>query len=183
MKKLAGTYFCGNQASDYAIKNGYLDYATLAKAFDAVLNNSIMEATADIGYWDMESGTIDNSEAIEELEERIEELNEELSNVEELAETPELEELNNATANAIKDKIAELEEEIEELENEQDDFPDVYQWYIVDDAGARILEEINEIVFYNSELDMYLWGVTHYGTSWSYVLTDIKLNCGEDAYK
>ena len=39
MKKileLSGEYFCGNKASDYAIQNGYLDYATLAKAFDAV---------------------------------------------------------------------------------------------------------------------------------------------------
>ena len=170
MKKLAGTYFCGNQASDYAIENGYLDYATLAKAFDAVLNNSIMEMTADIGYWDMESGTIDNSEAIEELEERIEELEEEK------------EEAGEEVTADIEAEISELEEEIEELENEQDDFPDVYQWYIVDDAGARILEEITEIVFYNSALDMYLWGVTHYGTSWSYVLTDIKLNCGDDAF-
>ena len=37
--KLSGTYFCGNEASDYAKENGFLDYATLAKAFDAVLNN------------------------------------------------------------------------------------------------------------------------------------------------
>ena len=183
MMKLAGTYFYGNQASDYAIENGYLDYATLAKSFDAVLNNSIMEMTADIGYWEMKSGRIDNSDAIKELEERIEELEEELSNVEELAKTPELEELNNATADAIREKISELEEEIEELEEEQDYYPEIFQWFIVSDNGARILEEINEIVFYNSELDMYLWGVTHYGTSWSYVLTDIKLNCGEDAYK
>ena len=40
--KLAGTYFCGNEASDYAKEKGYLDYATLAKAFDAALNNNIM---------------------------------------------------------------------------------------------------------------------------------------------
>lgn len=183
MMKLAGTYFCGNQASDYAIENGYLDYATLAKAFDAVLNNSIMEMTADIGYWDMESGNIDNSDRIEEIEEELESLEEDLEQARELAETPELEELNNVTIEAIEAKIEELEQEKEELENEQNDFPEVFQWYIVDDAGARILEEINEIVFYNSELDMYLWGVTHYGTSWSYVLTDIKLNCGEDAYR
>ena len=31
--KLSGEYFCGNKASDYAIKNGFLDYMTLAKAF------------------------------------------------------------------------------------------------------------------------------------------------------
>ena len=55
--KLAGTYFCGNEASDYAKENGFLDYATLAKAFDAVLNNDIIKNTSDIGYWDIENGS------------------------------------------------------------------------------------------------------------------------------
>lgn len=39
--KLSGEYFCGNKASDYAIKNGFLDYMTLAKAFDAVSSDII----------------------------------------------------------------------------------------------------------------------------------------------
>ena len=125
--KLAGTYFYGNEASEYAKENGYLDYATLAKAFDAVLNNSIINATCGIGYWEQESGFVENEE------------------------------------------------------DEDYCYPEIYQYYIVDDNGARILEECNEIVFYNEELDMYVWGVTHYGTSWSYVLTDIKLNCGNEA--
>lgn len=55
--KLMGTYFCGNEASDYAKEHGFLDYATLAKSFDAVLNNGIMQATSDIGYWDIENGS------------------------------------------------------------------------------------------------------------------------------
>lgn len=42
--------------------------------------------------------------------------------------------------------------------------PEVFQWYIVSDQGAEILQEINEIVYYNQEIDVYLWGVTHYGT-------------------
>lgn len=56
--------------------------------------------------------------------------------------------------------------------------PEIFQFYIVDDNGAEILQEINEIVFYNGALDVYLWGVTHWGTSWDYVLTDIPCNCG-----
>lgn len=44
-RKLAGAWFCGNEASDYAKEQGYLDYATLAKGFDAVINNSIMDIT------------------------------------------------------------------------------------------------------------------------------------------
>lgn len=158
MMKLSGTYFYGNQASSYAIKNGYLDYGTLAKAFDAVLNNYIRNY--DVDNWEMESGWIDNSDQIEELKEQLEEEEDE-------------------------EKIQELEEKIQELEEEQDEsyYPETYQDYIVSDNGAQILEDAGEIVWYNSELDMYVWSVTHYGTGWDYVLTNIKLNCGDDAYR
>lgn len=156
-------YFYGNKISDYGLENGYVDYRTFAKAFDAVLNNDIMNKTCDIGYWDQESGFVDNSDEIEELQEKIEELQDEITD----DTTPDQE-------NAINAKIEELQEKIEELENEQDELPEVFQWYIIDDNGARICKEFNEIVFYNEELDMYLWGVTHWGTSWDYVLTDIK---------
>ena len=61
-------------------------------------------------------------------------------------------------------------------ETEDDDYIEIYQYYIVSDSGARFLEEYtDEIVYYNEQLDMYLWGITHFGTSWDYVLTDIKL--------
>lgn len=152
-------YFYGNKVSDYGLEHGYVDYATLSKAFEGVLNNNIIEKTYDIGYWEQESGFVDNSKEIEALQEMIAELEEQEDSEEE---------------------IAELEERIEELEDEQNSYPDIFQYYIVDDNGARILKEINEIVFYNEELDMYVWGVTHYGTSWSYVLTDIKIVLDEE---
>lgn len=109
-------YYYGNAISKYGLENGRVDYATLAKCFDAVLNNDIMNLTYDIGYWEQVSGTVNNS-------------------------------------------------------NEE-----VFQWYIVDDWGARLLQDINQIVYYNKKLDMYLWGVAHYGTSWDYVLTDIAID-------
>lgn len=165
--KLAGEYFCGNKISEYGVKNGFLDYATLAKSFDAVLNNNIMQATYDIGYWDQESGFADNSEEIEELQERIEEL-------QELITDDSSEEQDEEATRQIE----ELQEQIEELETEQDEQPEIFQYYIVSDAGARTLEEINEIVFYNDALDMYVWGVTHWGTSWDYVLTSVPCNAG-----
>lgn len=121
-------YYYGNAISEYGMQNGRVDYATLAKAFDAVLNNDIMSLTYDIGSWEQVSGIVDNTD------------------------------------------------EIEELESEQCDDPEVFQWFIVDDWGARLLQDIDEIVYYNETLDMYLWGVTHYGTSWSYVLTSIKID-------
>lgn len=74
MYKAKTEYFYGNKISDYGIQNGYVDYATLAKSFDAVLNNDIMSLTYDIGFWEQVSGTVDNSEEIEELEEKRDEL-------------------------------------------------------------------------------------------------------------
>lgn len=60
--------------------------------------------------------------------------------------------------------------------------PEVFQWYIVSDSGAQIIQDYtNEILYYHDELDIYLWGVTHLGTGWDYVLTDIPCNCGYDS--
>ena len=119
MLTMKTNYFYGNEVSDYGKKNGYVDYRTLAKSFNAVLNNDIMQKTYDIGYWDIVSGC--------------------------------------------------------EYNEETDSYTDIYQYYIVDDNGAEILQEAEEIVFYNEELDLYIWGVTHWGTSWDYVLTNIKI--------
>lgn len=153
-------YFYGNKVSDYGLEHGYVDYRTLAKAFEAVLNNDIIQKTWDvIGYWKQESGYVDNSEEINELQEQIEELMLDNENDEH---TEEIEEL--------QDKINGLEEEQEDSYNAE-----IFQYFIVSDRGAEILKEYNEIVFYNEELDMYVWGVTHWGTSWDYVLTDIKI--------
>lgn len=53
---------------------------------------------------------------------------------------------------------------------------DVFQHYIIPRAGAEILSELtDEIVYYNEDLDIYMWCVTHFGTSWDYVLTDIEI--------
>ena len=116
-------YFYGNKISDYGLEHGYVDYRTLAKAFDAVLNNNIFEAM-DFGEWELESGC--------------------------------------------------------DYDEETESCKDIFQYYIVSDNGAEILKEAGEIVYYNEKLDMYVWGVTHYGTSWDYVLTDIKIELEEE---
>lgn len=155
-------YYYGNAISEYGMQNGRVDYGTLAKCFDAVLNNDIMSYVNDIGCWEQVSGIIDNTDEIEELEEKRNELEEENEN---------------NPSQIIENEINEINNQIEELENEQDDESEVFQWFIVDDWGARLLQqETNEIVYYNEKLDMYLWGVTHYGTSWDYVLTSIKID-------
>ena len=181
MLKVHGEYFYGNKVSEYGLENGYVDYATLAKAFDAVLNNEIIQKTFEIGYWEQESGFIDNTEKIEELQEEIETLQYMIDDIEDQKAgyygTNHEEKISK-----LQTDIENLQTQINELEEEQENSynAEIYQYYIVSSQGAEILKEINEIVFYNEELDMYIWGITHYGTSWSYVLTDIKCNVPYD---
>ena len=162
-----GSYFCGNKISDYGLEHGFVDYATLAKSFDAVLNNDIMATLENQGfYFELENGFVDNSEEIDELRDQI-------ADLEDLITADSTEEQDNATS----EKIAELEDRIAELEEEQDGQGEIFQYFIISSQGAEILESYtNELVFYNSDLDIYIWGVTHWGTSWSNVLTDIKCN-------
>lgn len=118
--KLAGNYFCGNEVSAYGQEHGFLDYATFAKGFDAVLNNNIIGMFDD---WQLVNGS--------------------------------------------------------DYDEESDEYTEVFQWFIVSGNGAQMIQDYtDEILFYNEKLDIYLWGVTHWGTSWDYVLTDIPCNCG-----
>lgn len=122
MKTIKGDFFLGNKVSAYGIENGFVDYRTLAEAFDAVLCNDVTKLFFSAV----------NSE-------------------------PEL--FNGCDYDSDSDEIVE-----------------VFQYYIIDQWGAEVLESwTDEIVYYLPELDMYVWGVTHFGTSWDYVLTDIKI--------
>ena len=110
-----GNYFCGNEISKCGKDHGYVDYATLAKAFDAVLNNTIITKSDD---WELQNGC--------------------------------------------------------DYDEEGDTFAEVFQYFIISESGAELLADYtNELVYYSYDLDVYLWGVTHYGTSWDYVLTEI----------
>jgi hypothetical protein len=52
---------------------------------------------------------------------------------------------------------------------------DVYQTYIITESGAEYLQSVsNEIVYHCEKLNIYLWGITHFGTSWTGVYTKIK---------
>ena len=69
------------------------------------------------------------------------------------------------------------EHTMEDWEMINGDFTEmVFQDYIITEQGCKILSELtDEYVFYNEKLDMYIWAVTHFGTAWDYVLTDVKL--------
>lgn len=159
------THFFGNEISKYGQENHRVDYRTLAKAFDAVLNNNIVSATGwenwetVNGYNEYAEDSDGNEYSYSEALDRIEELREEQEELDEDSE-----------------RYAEIEEDIRCLEDIR--YSEIFQYFIISDNGAEILKEYtDEIVMYNTELDMYVWGVTHYGTSWDYVLTDIP--CGE----
>ncbi len=164
MKEHYSKYFYGNKISDYGIARGYLDYSTLAKAFDAVLVNEITAlfySTINGEYCEPEQINcyIDNSDAIDELQEQIDDLDPETD----------------------AEKIDELQEQIDELEREQDEQQEIYQYFIISSTGAEILQEYtDDPVYYIELLDMYIWGVTHWGTSWDYVLTDVKIILEEE---
>ena len=56
----------------------------------------------------------------------------------------------------------------------EEEYPEVFQFFIVSDAGAELIKDYNVgPLWYCEELDMYIWGITHWGTGWDYVLTDI----------
>ena len=64
-----------------------------------------------------------------------------------------------------------------EWNEELADYKEIYQYFIVSNVGACILKKFtNELVYYNRELELYVWAIDHYGTPWSDVLTDIPLD-------
>lgn len=119
-------YFYGNEISEYGLKNGYIDYRTLAQAFDCVLVNDITKL-----FYATINGEYNEPELINGVD----------------------------------------------YDAENDCYNDIFQYFIINSYGAEILQELtDEIVYYLPILDCYIWGVQHYGTSWDYVLTDIKID-------
>lgn len=163
------TFYYGNPISEYGLEHNRVDYATFAKAFDAVscdfeaLNKAadydFEPVQGDELYYELD-GRIYTPEG---MEEKKEELEAHLQELEEMEETPD-----------TLEEIASIEKDLDELQDEK--YYDIFQWFIVPENALSILEENNEIVYYSDTLNLYVWGVTHYGTSWSYVLTDIKIS-------
>lgn len=117
-------YFCGNEISQYGQQQGYLDYGTLSKAFDAVLVNDITK----LFYADI-YGEYNDPEYINGYD-----------------------------------------------EDENGEYPEIFQYFIISKSGAELLQEYtNDPVFYLPVINCYIWGVTHFGTGWDYVLTDVKI--------
>ena len=59
------------------------------------------------------------------------------------------------------------EKEYDEEYDVEEEIPkEIFQYYIIDECGVNILSHYtDEIVFYNEDLDMHIWGVCHLSTS------------------
>ena len=45
---------------------------------------------------------------------------------------------------------------------------EIFQFYIISNPDF-LLKHTDELVFYDDELHIYVWGITHFGTSWDCV--------------
>lgn len=43
---------------------------------------------------------------------------------------------------------------------------EIFQYYIISDPDF-LLEHTDEIIFYDTELNLHVWGVTHFAMAWS----------------
>lgn len=64
-----------------------------------------------------------------------------------------------------------------DYDEETEEYKDFYQYFIITSNDAeRIADYTNEVVYCCEELDLYILGVTHYGTPWSSVPANWKSN-------
>lgn len=62
-------------------------------------------------------------------------------------------------------------------DEESDEYAEIYQYFLFTASDFEIeliKENTNLLVFYSEKLDLYVLGVTHFGTSWDYVGVDCK---------
>lgn len=78
--------------------------------------------------------------------------------------------------NAMRDRYAATMEldHGRDYDEEDDYWVEIYQLYIISELGAEFLEMwTDEIVYYDYELDLYVWGINHFGTQWDGVPCEI----------
>ena len=147
-RAVSGEWFYGNEVSLYGKEQGYVDYRTLARAFDAVMSNNIISDLEAAGFYfdPIQDGSSDYSDEIDELREAADEIRDQAAEKTDAAD--EAEEAGDAAeAEKLRAEAAELEaeadkkdEDADELEAEQEP-PECFQFFIVDDAGAEIIPD------------------------------------------
>lgn len=174
IKKANKPTFWGVELNEEEIKNKRLSYGTVAKQFDAILCNDILQIDNSL-IDNLESGDFvsyyingeeTDRETYEELKEKYEDEQSDLLFDDDWGEdNPRAEKLEKRY-----DELTELLDQFEEIEDE------VFQWFLVGESALWYLKKMGELVFYSDLLGCYVWGVKHWGTSWDYVMTSLKLN-------
>lgn len=60
-------------------------------------------------------------------------------------------------------------------DEETDSYTEIFQWFIISSRGAEYLKEYTEqLVFYDEELDLYVWGITFYGIGWDGINVTVR---------
>lgn len=141
----------------------------LQSKVERIVNNEVLTCQSSLvemllqndlaSYDDIINMYVDNSEKIEELQNKIDEIEEN----EELTEDQE-------------NEISELEERIEELAQEEEEPQEIFEWWVVSDWLADKLEEAGEPIL-KSDYETW-WGRTTTGQSISmdYVIQNIVKN-------
>lgn len=60
-------------------------------------------------------------------------------------------------------------EPINEPTEVQTGVTEIFQWYVISENDVDILINVNEPVYFNNRIDMYMWGVCLYGPAWESV--------------
>jgi hypothetical protein len=56
-----------------------------------------------------------------------------------------------------------------DYDEENDTYAEIFQYYIIDASTAEHLKEhTDELIYYIEALDLYVLGVTHWGTAWTH---------------
>lgn len=72
-----------------------------------------------------------------------------------------------------------------DYDEENNEYLDIYQYYLIDINSYMIekLQELNVqdvIIAWSEKLEEYVLFVTHFGTSWDYIMTDIYYTTDHD---
>lgn len=54
------------------------------------------------------------------------------------------------------------------LTDKDGDYIEIFQFFIIQDPSFA-MRHTDELIFYDNELDLYILGVTHWGTAWDYI--------------
>lgn len=61
-----------------------------------------------------------------------------------------------------------------DCDEENEGYPYIFQTYLVNKAGADLLCNTTELVYYNEDKNLYCWAVSFYGSPWESVSVDFK---------